>query len=397
MFDLVIIYIFMDNQDNVPASTSVSTGLIMALGFAVIAGAGFLLIGPKQPASSITAPLSTNLVVPVGTLPVSPLPVKPCIDNGMGGCVPAPAKICNVYVADTFNHRVQEFNSSGAYLAQWGSQGSGNGQFNYPFGVATDSSGNVYVADTRNNRIQKFSNIGTYLAQWGITLYYQGNWYIATDPSGNVYETDDYSGNHVKKFSSNGALIIQWGSTGNGNGGLGSTHGVATDSSGNVYVADSSGHRIVKFTSNGTFILTFGWGVLDGQNKFEICTASQTCQQIGVAGFGNGQFNMPEGIATDSSGNVYVAGGYNDNRIQKFTSSGAYITQWGSQGSGNGQFNNYPQAIATDSSNYVYVSDTSNNRIQKFNSTGTYITQWGTRGNGNGQFDGTGGVAVYCK
>jgi hypothetical protein len=62
----------------------------------------------------------------------------------------------NVYVADVYNNRIQKFTGTGSYLAQWGSLGSGNGQFHYPYGVATDATGNVYVADTYNNRIQKF-------------------------------------------------------------------------------------------------------------------------------------------------------------------------------------------------------------------------------------------------
>jgi hypothetical protein len=62
----------------------------------------------------------------------------------------------NVYVADTLNNRSQKFDSNGAYLTQWGSEGYGNGQFSGPYGMAVDSSGNVYVADIGNNRIQKF-------------------------------------------------------------------------------------------------------------------------------------------------------------------------------------------------------------------------------------------------
>lgn len=63
----------------------------------------------------------------------------------------------NVYVVDTYNHRIQKFDTYGAFLAKWGSQGSGDGQFDGPVGVAVDSSGNVYVTDTGNSRIQKFS------------------------------------------------------------------------------------------------------------------------------------------------------------------------------------------------------------------------------------------------
>ena len=63
----------------------------------------------------------------------------------------------NVYVADTDNHRIQKFDSSGGFITKWGSYGSGDGQFDYPSGVAVDSSGNVYVADGWNYHVQKFT------------------------------------------------------------------------------------------------------------------------------------------------------------------------------------------------------------------------------------------------
>lgn len=63
----------------------------------------------------------------------------------------------NVYVGVFGRHVIQKFTSTGTLITQWGSLGSGNGQFNAPQGVAVDTAGNVYVADKRNNRIQKFS------------------------------------------------------------------------------------------------------------------------------------------------------------------------------------------------------------------------------------------------
>ena len=62
-----------------------------------------------------------------------------------------------VYVADTLNDRIQVFTSDGTFVKQWGSSGSGDGQFNAPYGIAVDGSGFVYVADTFNNRVQKFT------------------------------------------------------------------------------------------------------------------------------------------------------------------------------------------------------------------------------------------------
>jgi streptogramin lyase len=63
----------------------------------------------------------------------------------------------NIYVADSFNDRIQKFDSVGNFITKWGSGGEEEGQFFGAYGVAVDSSGNVYVADTGNDRIQKFS------------------------------------------------------------------------------------------------------------------------------------------------------------------------------------------------------------------------------------------------
>ncbi|WP_287685282.1 MULTISPECIES: 6-bladed beta-propeller [unclassified Microcystis] len=63
----------------------------------------------------------------------------------------------NIYVVDTANHRVQVFNSSGVFQSAFGSFGTGNGQFNLPFGIAVGSGGNIYVADSFNRRVQVFS------------------------------------------------------------------------------------------------------------------------------------------------------------------------------------------------------------------------------------------------
>jgi DNA-binding beta-propeller fold protein YncE len=112
----------------------------------------------------------------------------------------------------------------------------------------------------------------------------------------------------------------------------------------------------------------------------------------GTGGAGNGQFNWPWGIAVDSGGNVYIADTGN-NRIQKFTSTGTFVTKWGGLGTGAGQFH-APLGIAVDSVGYVYVVDSSNNRVQKFTSTGTFVAKWGVLGSENGQFTVPMGIAA---
>ena len=117
----------------------------------------------------------------------------------------------------------------------------------------------------------------------------------------------------------------------------------------------------------------------------------------GTQGNGNGQFTFPTGLAIDAVGHVYVADSY-VHRIQKFTSSGTYLTQWGVYGWGGGpgvfiQFR-CPAGVAVDASGNVYVADESNWRIQKFTSGGAFLTMWGTQGTGNGQLQSPEGVAL---
>jgi sugar lactone lactonase YvrE len=238
----------------------------------------------------------------------------------------------------------QQHGETYVFVLKWGSEGSGDGQFNRSEGVTVDSSGYVYVADRWNNRIQRFTSNGDFITKWGRNGSGDGEFYcptgVAVDASGFVYVAAPYN-YRIQKFTSSGSFITKWGSEGSSDGQFRDPEGVAVDSSGYVYVADTHNHRIQKFTSNGAFITKWG-----------------------SEGSGDGQFRYPEGVAVDSIGYVYVADSGN-HRIQKFTSNGDFTTQWGSFGSSDGQFRD-PDGVAVDSSGYVYVADTFNHRIQKF-------------------------------
>jgi YD repeat-containing protein len=236
--------------------------------------------------------------------------------------------------------------STGApvYASQFGSEGKGNGQFVELAGMAEDATGEVLAVDSGNDRVQEFSPEGGYLSSFG--------------------------------------------SKGTGDAQFEQPSGIAVNkSTGNVYVTDSTNDRVQELSSSGAFIRTWGFGVSDGKTEFEVCTSS--CK-AGISGSGSGQFSGPLGIAIGSSGNVWVVDSGN-NRIEEFSSEGAYINRVGSKGSGKTQFNE-PKGIAISGRN-LYVSDYGNNRIEELSGSGTYLAEFGTKGSGNGQLDGPYGIA----
>jgi VCBS repeat-containing protein len=128
-------------------------------------------------------------------------------------------------------------------------------------------------------------------------------------------------------------------------------------------------------------------------NRIQKFSSSGTfLADLGTSGSGAGQFSGPRGVAVEASGDFYVADTGNQ-RIQKFSSSGTFLIEWGTSGSAAGQFSG-PQGVVVDASGNVYVTDNGNNRVQKFNNTGTFITQWGSAGSGDGQLSFPVGVAV---
>jgi DNA-binding beta-propeller fold protein YncE len=261
---------------------------------------------------------------------------------------------------------------SAVFVRKWGNEGTGNGQFQDPYGLSVSIDGSVYIAAWGNDRIQKYSSAGVFISKWGNEGTGDGQFdnpfgvTVASD--GSVYVADR-SNDRIQKFTAEGVFVTKWGTEGGGDGQFDAPYGVAVASDGSVYVADTANHRIQKFTSEGVFISKWG-----------------------DEGTGDGQFKYPWGIAVSSDGSVYVAEQSN-NRIQKFTSAGVFISKWGTAGDNDGEFS-YPRGVAVASDGSVYVADTNNNRIQKFTAEGVFVTKWGTEGDGDGQFDAPYGVAV---
>ena len=123
------------------------------------------------------------------------------------------------------------------FILQWGSNGTGEGQFSGPHGIEVDAVGHVYVVDTGNHRIQKFAGDGTFLAQWGSLGADPGQFNhphgIGIGPMGNVFVAET-GNNRVQKFTSEGTFLTMWGSFGDQDGQFRHTHGLAVDDNGNV-------------------------------------------------------------------------------------------------------------------------------------------------------------------
>ena len=192
---------------------------------------------------------------------------------------------------------------------------------------------------------------------------------IAVNSTGQVFVADTFN-HRFQKFSADGAPIVGVGLFGTDPSYFDSPSGIAIGPDDGIFVADSGNHRIQRFTPTPGFILEWG------SNGSE-----------------NGEFTNPYDLVVDANGSVYVTESGSNHRVQKFTSSGIYLTQWGSFGTANGEFNT-PNGIAVDASGDVYVVDKNNFRVQKFDSTGVYISQWGAFGGGDGQFISPIGVAV---
>jgi sugar lactone lactonase YvrE len=198
------------------------------------------------------------------------------------------------YVVDTANMRIQKFDATGKWVQIIGAgKGTGDGQFNGfsdeaigtgPGGIAVDPAGNIYVADTWNHRIQKFDKDGKFLGKWGefISLgdpaaandaakdtKFFGPRGVAVGPDGNVYVTDtgnkrvlifDSSGKFLRKIDSGmSATKLSPNYPFTQQGELNEPIGIAVDSAGNVYVADTNNKRIQKFDPTGKFALQ--WAV----------------------------------------------------------------------------------------------------------------------------------------
>lgn len=156
----------------------------------------------------------------------------------------------NSFVTELGFNRVKKFDSNGFSAGSWGTAGSGNGQFDGPYGIAVDAIGNVLVGDNGNTRVQIFNNSGLYLTKFGTSGsgpgQFNGLTDIAVDGSGNIFVAD-FLDNRIQRFDANGAFLNEWGSAGTGDGQFNTPSGIATDANGHVFVVDRNNDRVQKF------------------------------------------------------------------------------------------------------------------------------------------------------
>ena len=322
----------------------------------------------------------------------------------------------NLYIAESGNNRIRKVsNGIITTVAGNGTPGfSGDGgaatsaELSDPLDVVVDSSGNLFIADDSNNRVREVSNGtittvaggGSSLSDGipatsalldspsGVAVDSSGNLYIAS----NVYLADalmpipDSGVTRIRKVSNGVITSIAGGGSSIGDNGpatsaqLGFPSGVLVDSSGDLYIADSSSSRIRK-VSNGVITTVAGNGTAGFSGDNGPATSAQ--------------LNYPNGVAVDSVGNLYIADTAN-NRVRKV--SNGLITTIAGGGSSLGDNGpaamaqlNSPNGVAVDASGNLYIADTLNYRIRKVaNGNITTVAGTGTQGFVNAFF----GIAV---
>lgn len=328
----------------------------------------------------------------------------------------------NVFIADggsSFGdggERIRRVATDGAIstVAGNGSPGfSGDGgpataaQLNRVQGVAVDSAGNLYIADTGNNRVRKVTPDGiiTTVAGDGRCCYLGDNvpatstplnspYAVAVDAAGALYIADTFN-DRIRKVGSGGMIATVAGGAGRGYSGDGGPataaqlnwpSGLALDSSGNLYVADSYNYRIRLLSRDGTIRTVAG----TGRNTFSGDAGPAVATPL----------SLPLGVAVDAAGNLYIADSGNS-RVRKVDAVGTLRTL---AGNGNYRFSgeggqataaslNRPARVVIDVSGSFCISDSGNHRVRKVAPNGVITTIAGRGGNG---FSGDGGPATQA-
>jgi sugar lactone lactonase YvrE len=316
----------------------------------------------------------------------------------------------NLHIADSANTRLRQVTPAGMIsTAVGGALGDGAsallGYFSQPAGVVRDGAGNTYVSDTANHRVRLVAASGAISTVAGTgTPGFSGDGALAVnaqlhspqglalDSAGNLYIADslnfrirkvDPSGN-ITTFAGNGIL----GYTGDNNlassAAIGTPYGLAADSSGNLYTTDPSFSVVRKIAAAGTISTVAGTGFAGFSGDGGPATSAT--------------LRGPYAVAVDSTGDLFIADRSNY-RVREVTASGTISTVAGSgfccfAGDGAAATSAYlylPSGVAVDSSGTLYIADSDNNRIRQVNARGIIST---VAGNGTATLSGDGAAAA---
>lgn len=242
-------------------------------------------------------------------------------------------------------------------VQSWGEKGAAQGQFNDPTGIAVTAD-EVFVADARNSRIQVFDKQGNFKRAFGQDKL--GRPMNLTIADGHLY-VPDYFKDVIHVFTLAGkyrrAIATE--------DGLDSPGGVAVRADGTHLVADTYGQRIVHIDTRGKVLKSWSG-----------------------KGIRAGEFNYPTDVALAANGGFYVADGYND-RIQQFGPGGEFVRKWGGPFASNifGPFKGWfatVTSVAIGPAGHVFAADFYNDRVQKFTAEGAFLTAFGTAADGPG-------------
>ncbi|KPA12797.1 NHL repeat containing protein [Candidatus Magnetomorum sp. HK-1] len=341
-----------------------------------------------------------------------------------------------VYVADTWNDRIQKFSTSGQAVTKWGSNGTSDGMFQTPISIGVYQNANqtyVFVVDQLNHRIQKFTGNGEFVCKWGSQGENKGQFQmpsgIAIDHKGAVYVADT-GNNRIQKFSTDGIYQQEWTSTRNAQGKMLAPYDLSIDKSNNLYVTDIETHCVIKFSDNGQLLDLFdSWGP-DFENYFYKPTGIVVAQLDGyeiliVSDSGNDRvltflpngvplreheyitnklslnFNAPSGIATDNSGKIFIADTLNNRIVQIQIRPEISVNQWASQGIQNGYFIR-PRGIFFQNDRLFVSSGASydslsHHFIQSFSPEGDFIQKWSKASHNEDHFNEPSGIVANDK
>ena len=193
---------------------------------------------------------------------------------------------------------------------------------------------------------------------------------VTVDSQDRVYAFNRAPDHPVVVFDRAGNYLSSW-----GKGLIAFAHSILADKEDNIWLVDRNHGQVLKFTSGGELLMTIG--TADYRSDTGVNPADFSSDAYTSVTHGGGPFNMPAGIALNASGDVFIADGYANCRVHRFSPEGKHLLSWGDPGNGPGQFN-LPHGVWIDREGRVLVADRENDRVQIFTQDGDYISTWTT-------------------